>query len=146
MKKLFYLFLIVFLAIPFYSSFADKPYDEWVRKDVIEYFEANNIIFEGEYRNSENNLDILIGRLNSRTEKISMNFFLEEGKLKKALLTSYENKTFNSLQSRVEEQGFKRVSESNDKLGNQYRKFSFGSVELTVVNKTADWPEVYFQP
>jgi hypothetical protein len=146
MKKLFYLFLLFFLATPFYSSFAEKPFDEWNRNDVIEYFEANNIIFEGEYRNPENDLDILIGRLNSRTEKINMNFFLKEGKLEKALLTAYENKTFDSLQAMVEEQGFTRVAESNDKLGNQYSKFTAGSVDLTVVNKTADWPEVYFQP
>jgi hypothetical protein len=146
MKKLFYLFLIALTAIPFYPILADKPYDEWNRKDVIEYFEANNIIYEGEYRNSENDLDILIGRLNSRTEKISMNFFLKEGKLEKALLTAYESKTFNSIQTQVEEQGFKKVSESNDKLGNQYVKFASGSIQLTVVNKSADWPEVYFQP
>jgi hypothetical protein len=146
MKRLFYLFLLIFLSAPFYSSFADKPYDEWNRNDVIAYFEANNIIFEGEYKNSENDLDILIGRLNSRTEKVNMNFFLKEGKLEKALLTAYENKTFNSLQSRLTEQGFTRISESNDKLGNQYSKFFSGSLEFTVVNKTADWPEVYFQP
>ena len=146
MKRLFYLLILASLAIPYYSSFAKKPYDEWNRNDVIEYFETNNIIFEGEYRNSENGFDILIGRLNSRTEKVNMNFFLKEGKLEKALLTAYENTTFNSLQTRVEEQGFKRVSESNDKLGNQYSKYSSGSVELTVLNKTADWPEVYFQP
>ena len=134
------------MSTPFYSSFADKPFDEWNRMDVIAYFEANNIIFEGEYRNTENGLDILIGRLNSRTEKVNMNIFLKEGKLERALLTAYENKTFNSLQTRVEEQGFVWISESNDKLGNQYIKFSSGSVELTVMNKTADWPEFYFQP
>lgn len=146
MKRLSYIILLIFLSVPFYSSFADKPFDEWNREDVIAYFEANNIIFEGEYRNTENGLDILIGRLNSRIEKVNMNFFLKEGKLEKALLTVYENKTFNSMQNRVEEQGFARISESNDKLGNQYTKFSSGSVELTVLNKTADWPEVYFQP
>ena len=146
MKRLFYIILPVFLSTPIYSSFAYKPFDEWNRKDVIAYFEANNIIFEGEYRNTENDLDILIGRLNSRTEKVNMNFFLKEGKLEKALLTTYEGKTFNSIQTLVEEQGFKRISESNDELGNQYRKFSSGSLYLTVVNKSADWPEVYFQP
>jgi hypothetical protein len=146
MKKLFYVFLLVFLLIPFYSSFANKPFYEWNRNDVIEFFETNNIILEGEYRNSDNNLDILIGRLNSRTERVNMNFFLKEGKLKKALLTTYESNTFNSIKTRVKEQGFKKISESNDKLGNQYSKFSSGSIELTVVNKTADWPEMYFQP
>jgi len=146
MKRLFYIVLFVFLATPFYSSFAGKPYDEWNREDVIEYFESNNIIFEGEYKNSENSLDILIGRLNSNTEKVSMNIFLKEGKLQKALLTAYENRTFNSIQTIVEDKGFKKVSTSSDKLGNQYRKFTSGSVELTVVNKTADWPEMYFQP
>ena len=146
MKRLFYIILFIFLATPFYSSLAGKPYDEWNREDVIEYFESNNIIFEGEYNNSETNLDILIGRLNSKTEKVSMNFFLKEGKLQKALFTAYENKTFNSIQTRVEDQGFQKVSESNDKLGNQYKKFTSGSVELTVLNKSADWPEIYFQP
>ena len=146
MKRLFYIILFTLLATPFYSSLAGKPYDEWSREDVIEYFESNNIIFEGEYKNSEANLDILLGRLNSKTEKISMNFFLKEGKLQKALLTAYENKTFNSIQTQVEDQGFKKVSETNDNLGNQYRRFTSGSVELTVVNKTADWPEIYFQP
>ena len=63
----------------------------------------------------------------------------------KALLTAYENKTFNSIQTRVEDQGFKKVSATNDNLGNQYRRFTSGSVELTLVNKTADWPEIYFQ-
>ena len=146
MKRLFYIILFILLATPFYSSLAGKPYDEWNREDVIEYFESNNIIFEGEYKNSEANLYILIGRLNSKTEKVSMNFFLKEGKLQKALLTAYENKTFNSIQTIIEDQGFKKISATNDNLGNQYRRFTLGSVELTVVNKTADWPEVYFQP
>lgn len=146
MKGLFYIILFLLLITPFYSSFADKPYDEWTREDVIEYFKSNNIIFEGEYTNSDHNQIILIGRINSTTEKVSMNFFLKEGKLQKALLTAYENKTFNSLQATVQHQGFNMISATNDKLGNQYRKYAIGSVELTVVNKKADWPEMYFQP
>ncbi len=146
MKKLFYIIQFLFLITPFYSCLAGKPYDEWDRKDVMEYFESNNIIFEGEYKNSEHNQYILIGRLNSKTEKVSMNFFLKEGKLQKALLTAYENKTFNSVQATIQDQGFNMISATNDKLGNQYRKYTLGSVELTVVNKKADWPEMYFQP
>ena len=128
MKGLFYIILFLLLITPFYSSFADKPYDEWTREDVIEYFESNNIIFEGEYTNSDHNQIILIGRINSTTEKVSMNFFL------------------NSLQATVQHKGFNMISATNDKLGNQYRKYAIGSVELTVVNKKADWPEMYFQP
>ena len=135
MKRLFYIILSIFLITPFYSSLADKPYDEWNRDDVMEYFE-----------NSENNLYILIGKLNNKTEKVSMNFFLKEGKLQKALLTAYENTTFNSLHATVLDQGFKMISSTYDKLGNQYRKYVLGSIELNVVNKNADWPEMYFQP
>ena len=146
MKRLFYIILITFLITPFYPGLADKPYHEWDREDVMEYFESNNILFEGEYKNSDSNQFILIGRLNSKTEKVSMNFILKEGKLQKALLTTYENTTFNSLQTVVQDKGFKMLSLTNDKLGNQYRKYILGSIELTVVNKKADWPEIYFQP
>ena len=146
MKRLFYIILSIFLITPFYSSLADKPYDEWNREDVMEYFEFNNIIFEGEYKNAENDLYILMGKLNSKTEKVSMNFFLKEEKLQKALLTAYENTTFNSLHAMVMDQGFRMVSSTYDKLGNQYRKYVLGSIELNVVNKNADWPEMYFQP
>ena len=146
MKRLFYIILITFLITPFYPGLDDKPYHEWDREDVMEYFESNNILFEGEYKNSDSNQFILIGRLNSKTEKVSMNFILKEGKLQKALLTTYENTTFNSLQTVVQDKGFKMLSLTNDKLGNQYRKYILGSIELTVVNKKADWPEIYFQP
>lgn len=146
MKRLFYFILTIFLINPFYSCFADKPYDEWNREDVVEYFGSNNILFEGEYRNSENNEYILIGRLNSNTEKVIMNFFLKDGKLQKALLTAYENTTFNSLHTTVQDHGFKMFSSTLDKLGNQYKKYKLGSIELTLVNKKADWPEMYFQP
>ena len=138
MKRLFYIILSIFLITPFYSSLADKPYGEWNREDVVVYFESNNILFEGEYKNSENNQYILVGTLNSKTEKLNMNFFLEEGKLQKALLTAYENKTFNSLHATIQDHGFEMVSSTYDKLGNQYRRYISGSIELNVVNKNAD--------
>jgi len=69
----------------------------------------------------------------------------KEEKLQKALLTAYENTTFNSLHARILDQGFRMVSSTYDKLGNQYRKYVLGSIELNVVNKNADWPEMYFQ-
>jgi len=139
---------VLFLAflLNFNLSFADKPYNEWGRSDVMAYFETNNIIYEGEYKNAKSNQYIIIGRLDSKIENINMNFFLEEGKLAKALLTTPNNNTFQSLQQWIEEQGFEKVTESNDQLGNQYKRYLSGVVELTVVNKKADWPEVYFQP
>jgi hypothetical protein len=146
MKRIITLFLLFTLLLAYNVSFAEKPYSEWSRADIMTYFEANNIIFEGEYNSTSNNQNIIIGRLNSKTETVSMNFFVREGKLVKALLTTSDNITFQSLQTRVEDQGFEKVSESNDQLGNQYKKYHSGSVELTVVNKNADWPEVYFQP
>ena len=127
-------------------SLAEKPFEEWNREDVIEYLESNNIIFEGEYVNASSDQNIIVGRLNSKFQAITMNFYISEGKLDKALLTTTESETFKSLQNSVEHQGFKKVSESYDQLGNQYKKYHSGSIELTVVNKNADWPEMYFQP
>jgi hypothetical protein len=127
-------------------SLADKPYEEWCREDVIQYLESNNIIFEGEYVNASSDQNIIVGRLNSEFQTININFYITEGKLDKALLTTTESGTFKSLQSSVEHEGFEEVSESFDQLGNQYKKYHAGSVELTVVNKNADWPEMYFQP
>ena len=125
---------------------AEKPYDLWDRKDVLDYFESNNIIFEGEYNNENNQQNVLIGRLDSNSEIVRLNFFISEGKLVKALLTTSEDATFQSLHTRVENQGFMKVSESNDKLGNQYRRYQSGEMELTVINKNGDWPEIHFLP
>jgi hypothetical protein len=74
-----------------------------------------------------------------------MNFFLNKGKLDKALLTSSKSEIFRLLQARAEDQDFTKVSETNDQPGNQYKKYNLGSFELTVVNKTADWPVVHFR-
>ena len=123
-------------------NLAQKPFEEWNREDVIEYLESNNIILEGEYINASSDQNIIVGRLNSKFQTITLNFYVTEGKLDKALLTTSETETFKSLQSTVEHQGFEKVSESYDQLGNQYKRYHSGSVELTVVNKNADWPEM----
>ena len=146
MKKVISTFLFLLLLIQFNNTMASNPFENWDRSDVLDYFETNDIIFEGEYNNDSNQQNVLIGRLNSNSEIVRLNFFISDGKFVKALITTTENKTFQSLHTRIEDQGFKKVSESNDKLGNQYRKYQSGEIELTVVNKTADWPEIYFQP
>jgi len=146
MKKLICFITLFILVITATISLARKPYSEWMKEDVIEYFESNNIIFEGEFRNPEKKQEVLIGRLNSSSELINMNFFLNDGRLVKALLTTTQNNTFNTLQDMILDQGFEKVSESNDQLGNQYAKYQSGTLELTLVNRNADWPEVYFQP
>jgi len=146
MKKVLSTFLFLLLLIQYNKSMAEKPYDLWDRKDVLDYFESNNIIFEGEYNNENNQQNVLIGRLDSNSEIVRLNFFISEGKLVKALLTTSEDATFQSLHTRVENQGFMKVSESNDKLGNQYRRYQSGEMELTVINKNGDWPEIHFLP
>ena len=128
------------------NVFASKPYEEWNREDVINYLENHNMVFEGEYKDNEEGLYILIGRLNSRTEEVNLNFFLREDKLVKASLITSQKGTFLSLNEVAVEEGFQKISESNDQLGNQYRKYLSGKVELNLVQKSADWPEVYFQP
>ena len=144
-KRMLLLLLFSFLLC-IHISLADKPYSDWERSDIMEYFEENDIIFEGEYKNNIQHQYIIIGRLNSNAETVILNFFLSRGKLEKALLTTPENTTFHALQNLIEELGFEKVSESNDQLGNKYRRYLSGQVELTVVNKKADWPEVYFRP
>lgn len=97
MKKLISFAMLLSFSFLFYPIFAEKPFDERNKTDVMAYFEANNIIFDGEYANTTNNQNIIVGRLNSRTKTVSMNFFLSDGKLVKALLTTPVNSTLRSL-------------------------------------------------
>lgn len=125
---------------------AQKPLDQWGKEDILFYFQENAIVFEGCFNNQDDHRDILIGRGMSDNEAIHFNFYLKDGLLEQALITVSHQHTFQFVNHQAELNGFSKLSESMDQLGNLYCRYSNQQVELLVINKTADWPEIYFHP
>lgn len=139
--------LFVFLAIlPVFISKAEKPINQWGREDVLTYFNSNNIRYEGEYHKNSSNDWIMIGKLQNNDQQATLNFYIVDGRFSRALITTSETGLFATLEKSLEERGFQKISESNDRIGNLYHKFESENLEVTIVNKRADWPEMYFQP
>ena len=136
---------LLFLSLPF-LSFSQKAFNTWSREDIFGFFERNNISFEGEYNNSGKNQRILIGSSLLPEETVNYNFYLKEGTLFKALITTTRNTDFDLINHEVENLGYDRIEEMKDQLGNTYWKYDVDKVELIVINKRADWPEVYYRP
>jgi hypothetical protein len=146
MKIVFRTLIIIMLCLTGFSSNAEKPINEWGRQEILQFFQDNDIIFEGEYHARSTNNWIMIGNMNEDNHHATMNFYVEDGKFVKALITTSEKGLFDLIQQRIENQGFDKVSESKDKIGNQYSKFESDRLLVTIINKRADWPELYFQP
>jgi len=125
---------------------AQKPFNQWQREDILSFFNENKIFFEGSFRNEPDHLDIMIGRGKSDNSVIHYNFYLRDGLLKKTLITVSQQQAFQLINHQAEMNGFSKLSESADPLGNCYYKYSNQEIELLVINKTADWPEMYFHP
>ena len=125
---------------------AQKPLDQWGKEDILFYFEENAIVFEGCFKNRDDHRDILIGRGMADTEAIHFNFYLKDGLLEQTLITVSHQHAFQFVNHQAELNGFSKRSESRDQLGNLYYRYSNQQVELLVINKTADWPEMYFHP
>lgn len=125
---------------------AQKPFDQWQREDILSFFNENAIFFEGSFRKEADHLDIMIGRGQSENSVIHYNFYLRDGLLKKTLITVSQQQAFQLINHQAEMNGFSKLSESADQLGNRYYKYSNQEIELLVINKTADWPEMYFHP
>ncbi len=144
--KVIFTGLVVSLILISFRSVAQKSLDQWGREDILSYFENNNIIFEGSFKNRDSQRDILIGRGMSDNEAIHFNFYLKDGLLERTLITVSHPHAFQFVNHQAELNGFLKLSESADQLGNQYYRYSNRQVELLVINKTADWPEMYFHP
>jgi len=144
--KILFIFLILGIAMVPFRLQAQKPFHQWEKEDILTFFEKNEIEYEGTFINPVNHQDILIGKGVSESEAIYYNFFLKEGFLDKTLITVSKNNVFQLVNHQAEINGFHKLSESTDPLGNLYRKYTNQHVELIVINKTADWPEMYFHP
>lgn len=137
--------LIIFLLVSVQLR-AQKPFDQWQREDILSYFDENEIHFEGSFRNEPDQLDIMIGQGKSENSVIHYNFYLKNGFLERTLITVSQQHAFQLINHQAEKIGFSKLSESADQLGNLYCRYSNKEIELLVINKTADWPEMYFHP
>ena len=146
MKIVYKTFKIIVLCFIGFSSYAEKPINDWDRQDILQFFQENDISYEGEYHTRSTNNWIMFGNLEEDNQHATMNFYVQDGKFVKALIITSEKDLFDLLQDRIKNQGFEKVSESNDKIGNHYSKFESDRLMVTIVNNRADWPELYFQP
>lgn len=145
MKVLNIILMTGIVLLPF-NLIAQKPFHQWEKEDILTFFENNDIVYEGMFIHQGHQQDILIGKGTSESETIHYNFYLKEGILVKALITVTQNNAFQLVNHEVELYGFEKVSETTDPLGNRYRKYTNKHVEIIVINKSADWPEMYFHP
>jgi hypothetical protein len=144
--KTLYTFLVMGMTFLPQILAAQKPFHQWEKKDILTFIENNDIDYEGTLFQRENHQEILIGKGVSENENIHYNFYLKEGFLIKTLITVSQINAFQLVNHQVELNGFQKLSESSDALGNRYRKYTDENIEIIVINKTADWPVVYYHP